>query len=317
VYWDGSRIDEIGQRRGPPEEPCLRHGEGGDTSPLKGCCTATLVAVKLGHFPFGESWYNASGDKLLFTSYERDSESGNDYAVARFNVNRLGRFSAVDPLNGSIADPHSLNHYIYVEDQPINQVDPSGKGRCFIPRYWKEFSMGDCGGGGSPSEGDILSFFTAGTDIFDALRGVPGTYISYDIHGNMSSGFSPDLYKFIGGIAGVDGLSVDGWTYTIQDLGADKIASGFLADTIAHMEEAAWLNANYPGSVDQITSDINHALATLARLGLNMNSIYMPKIISEVLDNFAQQNSLGDDWVTFFYNYFVRVGPALPKNPNP
>jgi hypothetical protein len=37
---------------------------------------------QLGHFPFGESWYNASNDKLMFTSYERDSESGNDYARA-------------------------------------------------------------------------------------------------------------------------------------------------------------------------------------------------------------------------------------------
>jgi hypothetical protein len=30
---------------GALEEPCLRHGEGNDTSPLKGCRTATLVAM--------------------------------------------------------------------------------------------------------------------------------------------------------------------------------------------------------------------------------------------------------------------------------
>jgi len=56
----------------------------------------------MGHFPFGESWYNASGDKLLFTSYERDSESGNDYALARYHINRLGRFSSPAPLAGFI-----------------------------------------------------------------------------------------------------------------------------------------------------------------------------------------------------------------------
>ncbi|MGH9789206.1 MAG: hypothetical protein ACRD4U_10950 [Candidatus Acidiferrales bacterium] len=27
-----------------------------------------------GHYPFGESWYNSSGAKVLFTSYERDAE---------------------------------------------------------------------------------------------------------------------------------------------------------------------------------------------------------------------------------------------------
>jgi RHS repeat-associated protein len=82
--------------------------------------------AQLGHYPFGESWYNASSDKLLFTSYERDSESGNDYAMARFNVSRLGRFSSPDPLGGSIGDPQSLNRYPYVNNDPINGMDPLG-----------------------------------------------------------------------------------------------------------------------------------------------------------------------------------------------
>jgi YD repeat-containing protein len=42
------------------------------------------VAAEMAHFPFGESWYNATNDKLLFTIYERDAESGNDYAMARY-----------------------------------------------------------------------------------------------------------------------------------------------------------------------------------------------------------------------------------------
>src|SRR2546428_13768521 len=80
----------------------------------------------MGHFPFGESWYNATNDKLLFTSYEHDSESGNDYAMARSYVNRLGRFSSADPLSGSISDPQSLNRYDYVADDPTDLVDPQG-----------------------------------------------------------------------------------------------------------------------------------------------------------------------------------------------
>jgi RHS repeat-associated protein len=81
---------------------------------------------QLGTFPFGESWYNASNDKLLFTSYERDPESGNDYAITRTYVNRLGRFASPDPLGGSIEDPQSLDHYSYVRNDPVNSTDPSG-----------------------------------------------------------------------------------------------------------------------------------------------------------------------------------------------
>jgi len=87
--------------------------------------------AQLGHFPFGESWYNASNDKLLFTTYERDSESGNDDALARYYVNRMGRFLSSDPLSGSIADPQSLNHYPYAENDSIDNVDPSGE--CIPP----------------------------------------------------------------------------------------------------------------------------------------------------------------------------------------
>ena len=82
--------------------------------------------AQLGHFPYGESWYNTNGDKLLFTTYERDAESGNDYAQARSYVNRLGRFSSLDPLAGDIGDPQSLNRYSYVRDMPVMAVDPTG-----------------------------------------------------------------------------------------------------------------------------------------------------------------------------------------------
>jgi RHS repeat-associated protein len=82
--------------------------------------------AQLGHFPFGESWYNAPSDKFLFTTYERDSESGNDYAMARYSINRLGRFSSPDPVSGSIGDPQSLNRYPYTANDPIDATDPSG-----------------------------------------------------------------------------------------------------------------------------------------------------------------------------------------------
>ena len=86
------------------------------------------VVAEMGHFPFGESWYNATNDKLYFTTYEYDAESGNHYAMARYHVSRLGRLSSPDPLAGSTADPQSLNRYSYSINDPANVTDPSGAG---------------------------------------------------------------------------------------------------------------------------------------------------------------------------------------------
>jgi RHS repeat-associated protein len=87
-----------------------------------------------GHYPFGDNWYmNSTTTKEMFTTYERDPETGsgsagtgNDYAMARYNGNRLGRFSSIDPLSGNIGNPQSLNHYAYVTNDPINMADPLG-----------------------------------------------------------------------------------------------------------------------------------------------------------------------------------------------
>jgi RHS repeat-associated protein len=87
--------------------------------------SGNLVA-QMGHYPFGDSWYNSTNDKLQFTSYERDSESGNDYALARSYVNNFGRFSSPDLLSGSTSDPQSLNKFAYVLNDPIDFMDPSG-----------------------------------------------------------------------------------------------------------------------------------------------------------------------------------------------
>src|SRR5229473_8563306 len=62
-----------------------------------------------GHYPFGETWYETgTTTKFKFTTYERDAESGNDYALARYSVNRLGRFSSLDPVAGSNGNPQLL-----------------------------------------------------------------------------------------------------------------------------------------------------------------------------------------------------------------
>jgi len=89
-----------------------------------------------GTYPYGELWYQntdtecgtSATSSWIFTSYERDSESGDDYALARSYASSNGRFLSPDPLEGRAGDPQSWNRYAYVENDPINLSDPSGQG---------------------------------------------------------------------------------------------------------------------------------------------------------------------------------------------
>ena len=78
--------------------------------------------------PYGQEMatQTACASNYKFTGYERDSETGLDYAFARYYNQRLGRFMSADPLAGNITDPQSLNRYAYVTNSPTNFIDPSG-----------------------------------------------------------------------------------------------------------------------------------------------------------------------------------------------
>ncbi len=80
-----------------------------------------------GHLPFGESWYGGSGDKWIFTSYERDPDVGDDYASARRYQYKYGRFNSPDPLDGNLFNPQSWNRYAYTQNDPADWVDPTGQ----------------------------------------------------------------------------------------------------------------------------------------------------------------------------------------------
>jgi RHS repeat-associated protein len=93
-----------------------------------------------GHYPFGETWYESgTTTKFKFATYERDSESTNDYARARSYADRFGRFASPDSVESAKGqNAQGLNRYPYVTSDPVNLTDPSGQfggpgGRPFFP----------------------------------------------------------------------------------------------------------------------------------------------------------------------------------------
>jgi len=86
------------------------------------------------HLPFGEdAGVVGESEKHRFTAYERDSESGSDYAVNRQHSFNTGRFLRPDPVLGSLELPQSLNRYSYTNNDPINLIDPLGLTASGVP----------------------------------------------------------------------------------------------------------------------------------------------------------------------------------------
>ncbi len=94
-----------------------------------GQTTATLC-YDADFYPFGgeRAYTNSCQQNYKFTGKERDPESGLDNFEARYYGSSIGRFTSPDdPFVGwQLNDPQSLNLYAYVQDNPINDVDPTG-----------------------------------------------------------------------------------------------------------------------------------------------------------------------------------------------
>jgi RHS repeat-associated protein len=195
--------------------------------------------AEMGTFPYGEYWYNASNDKLLFTTYERDSESGNDYAEARYNVSGLARFSSPDAIAGSTSDPQSFNRYSYVRNMPVMLTDPTGMipGCTTVRNRAPEASSSDADRTGGPSASDFSADpppqagCGGGTPCEYTLAGCAGGFGGPGGAAGLDGGFSGDDSGMaptfgigqspgIGGLVFVPTLTFVGWGYQGETFGS-------------------------------------------------------------------------------------------------
>jgi RHS repeat-associated protein len=89
-----------------------------------------------------------------FTGKELDPETGLYYYGGRYYDPEISRFISADPFVQDPDEPQNFNRYSYVDNNPINYIDPSGY-----------FYMSKSGGGGSifgTIFGAIVGFFFGG-----------------------------------------------------------------------------------------------------------------------------------------------------------
>lgn len=151
------------------------------------------------YFPFGavrQVFTNTASNNYEFTGYEYDSDTQYNYAVARFEAGRWGRFMSPDPYLGSIdiTNPQSLNRYSYVGNNPTNGVDPLG---LVCSGNVGESSDTVCnpanygGGGGSGGFGDFTIWLQQqATCTGDCAYGDGGKTYGYDVYTFVGWGFS-------------------------------------------------------------------------------------------------------------------------------
>jgi RHS repeat-associated protein len=90
------------------------------------------ITARHDYHPFGEeiarTGYGADTIHKRFTGYERDGETGLEYAQARYYGSTTGRFLVADPLASSArrTNPQSWNRYSFVWNNPVNAFDPDG-----------------------------------------------------------------------------------------------------------------------------------------------------------------------------------------------
>ncbi len=123
VFFAGRRVDRLNSNG----SPYFYY-----TDPLGNTRTMTDASGNLCYdadfSPYGAeiNHLNSCPQNYKFTGYERDPETGLDYAFARYYNSALGRFMSTDPLGGSIGDPQSLNLYPYVANRTLSSTDPTG-----------------------------------------------------------------------------------------------------------------------------------------------------------------------------------------------
>lgn len=100
-----------------------------------------FVVSRADHQAFGGNVGYGTGQRSIEQGYnsdpatrqgygltERDEASGLDHTWFRKNENAAGRWTSPDPYKGSmnLGDPQSFNRYSYVQNDPVNWVDPAG-----------------------------------------------------------------------------------------------------------------------------------------------------------------------------------------------
>jgi RHS repeat-associated protein len=92
--------------------------------------TAGVVTDTYEYDAFGNrvSSTGTTPNNYLYRGEQYDADLGLYYLRARYYNSLTGRFLSRDPLGGKAVDPKTLHKYLYADGDPVNSMDPTGRG---------------------------------------------------------------------------------------------------------------------------------------------------------------------------------------------
>jgi RHS repeat-associated protein len=283
--------------------------------------SSRTVSSTVAYAPFGETYAPFGTPDSSFTGENPDTV-GTDYDFPDREYSTQGRWASPDPA-GLAAEhprnPQSWNRYAYVLGDPLDNMDPTGDDSIsdiYDPSVGGTMPSGPTVGGSigglNPSLASMFgqgpgTYSYMGYSVFDAVAGAPGTYIHYDIYGNMTWGWSYDLYNAV--VSQYGNSITSGWNYVLSDAFG---ASGYFADYLANLANQRWILANMPGSLlIQMSTAIS---VNLGPLGQDpgqaiRNGVWI------TLEQYPQYWWLGPYLIDLFQQQYQLLGPNRPWNP--
>jgi len=280
---------------------------------------AGLIVQHYEHGAWGKETYKNNGSAFpvsnRYTDQILDEETGLYYYNARYYDPELGRFIQADTVVPNEADPQTLNRYTYCDNNPLNNIDPSGN-LAFLAGLAIAVAVGAAAGAG-------IAAATGGNVLMGALGGaLSGLLVGVGIGlGGMyasSIGMVGDAAKpfiaaggALGGAAGgAAGAAVQG-----GDVGMGALIGGITGGVFGYLDPVGpppepWKEVS-PGIF------VNDAGAIVMTITYGPRSIGLTPAQASALAGGAIGFGVGLESATHFQNLPTRSGQARLGVPDP
>jgi RHS repeat-associated protein len=221
-----------------------------------------------------------------FTSYDRSTTTGLDYAVNRHYDAQQGRFTQSDPIGikaSSLEHPQTLNLYSYVGNDPVNKMDPSGLFWGALKRFFNK--VGQILSAVGAAVGRILNNRWVRIGVFILGFIMPGLQILSEALAHVI-GIAIDIYNYAADITSqlqLWGAALQGhWKEFGLSLGISVVGAAIseIVDPVVEGVRDALFDPKFDELGDLFVGGWNGLKSGLAKFGQNLTrdlkNIFIP-----------------------------------------